>query len=61
MPSVSPKQKKLMAALSHGWKPKKPLPKLPPKEVALRFHMADYPSHGSTKKAFDVAWESLKS
>ena len=61
MPSVSPKQKKLMAALSHDWKPKKPLPNLPSKEVALRFHRADYPHGSSTKKAFDVAWRHLKS
>ena len=47
-----------MAALSHGWKPKKDRKKLPSNKVALDFHVKDYPSH--VKKAFDVAWRVLK-
>ena len=58
MPSRTPKQKKMMAALSHGWKPKKDRKKQPSNKVALDFHVKDYPSH--LKKAFDVAWEVLK-
>ena len=57
MPSVSRKQKYMMAAISHGWKPKKARKKLPSKDVALKFHVKDYPSH--LNKAFDVAWEVL--
>tara|TARA_R100000008_G_scaffold79535_2_gene61261 strand:- start:7647 stop:7832 length:186 start_codon:yes stop_codon:yes gene_type:complete len=60
MGSVSPKQKTMMAAIAHGWKPKKARKKLPSKRVALEFHRKDYPSHGITRKAFDVAWKSLK-
>ena len=58
MPSRTRKQKKMMAALSHGWKPKKDRKKLPSNKVALDFHVKDYPSH--LKKAFDVAWVVLK-
>ena len=58
MPSRTPKQKKMMAALSLGWKPKKDRKKLPSNKVALDFHVKDYPSH--VKKAFDVAWRVLK-
>jgi len=39
MPSVSEKQKKLMAAVAHGWKPSNF--KGPSKEVAEEFNQAD--------------------
>ncbi|MBF84133.1 MAG: hypothetical protein CL489_06600 [Acidobacteria bacterium] len=64
MPSVSPKQRNMMAALSHGWKPTKDKKKLPSSKVALDFHVADYPSHGKKKSAdgpVDLAWSILKS
>jgi len=61
MPSVSPRQRHMMAALAHGWKPTKARKKLPQKKVAVKFHTEDYPSHSDTKKAFDVAWEHIKS
>jgi hypothetical protein len=51
----------MMAALAHGWKPTKARKKLPQKKVAVKFHTEDYPSHSDTKKAFDVAWEHIKS
>ena len=61
MPSVSRKQKSMMAAIAHGWNPTKARKKLPKKKVAQKFHEEDYPGHSSTKKAFDVAWEHIKS
>jgi len=64
MPSVSRKQKHMMAAISHGWKPKKARKKLPSKTVALDFHVKDYPSHGNKKsenRPVDLAWAMLKS
>lgn len=73
MPSTSDKQKKLMAALSHGWEPswnKVGGKKLPSKKVALNFHVADYPTHGnhpdrgSKKKSMDdpleLSWVVVK-
>lgn len=42
MPSTSPKQKKTMAAIAHGWKPPKgsKVAKIP-KKVAKEFNAAD--------------------
>ncbi len=60
MPSTSPKQRSMMAAIAHGWKPTKARKKLPKKKVAQKFHEEDYPG-SNTKKAFDVAWEYIKS
>jgi hypothetical protein len=39
MPSKSPAQKRLMAAVAHGWKPTQI--KAPPVEVAQEFNEAD--------------------
>jgi len=50
----------MMAAIAHGWKPTKARKKLPKKKVAQKFHEEDYPG-SNTKKAFDVAWEYIKS
>lgn len=43
MPSKSPKQARLMAAVAHGWK--KPGGGGPPVEVAKEFNQADVQEH----------------
>lgn len=40
MPSKSPKQRKVMSAIAHGWKPKGKAAGIPVK-VAKEFHAAD--------------------
>lgn len=40
MPSTSPKQKRTMAAIAHGWKPGGKIGKIPVK-VAKEFNKAD--------------------
>ena len=40
MPSKSPKQRKTMSAIAHGWKPKGSAAGIPVK-VAKEFHQAD--------------------
>lgn len=40
MPSKTPKQAKVMSAISHGWKPKGKAKDIPVK-VAKEFHKAD--------------------
>lgn len=41
MPSTSPKQARLMAAVAHGWKPTKMKGGGPPESVAKEFNEAD--------------------
>lgn len=43
MPSKSPEQKQLMAAVAHGWKPDRI--KGPPVAVAKEFNKADVAAH----------------
>ena len=49
MPSKSPKQRKLMAAVAHGWKPDRI--KGPSKAVAREFNQADKGKPAPRKKA----------
>lgn len=41
MPSVSPKQKQMMAAIAHGWQPAHPRHTLPSVGVAREYFKAD--------------------
>ena len=45
MPSKSPKQKRTMAAIAHGWKPTGTAKGIP-KKVAEEFHRADRKNTG---------------
>lgn len=41
MPSKSEAQARLMAAVAHGWRPSRPRKRLPSREVAEEFNLAD--------------------
>ena len=47
MPSVSPAQKRTMAAVAHGWKPDNPKIARIPVKVAKEFNQADQAKHAN--------------